>query len=381
MTGVNAMRKIYKFITLFCAVLQLTGLSSHAEAAQPTVSAEAAVLIEAESGQVIYQKSAETIHSMASTTKIMTALVALETTPLDKVVITSEKAVGVEGSSIYLGKDERLTMEDLLYALMLQSANDAATAIAIDIAGSEEEFASLMNAKASELGLVNTHFTNPHGLDHAEHYTTALDLGRLACYALKNDTFSTIVSTYKHHIPLKDGDGVRMLVNHNRMLKMYDGTIGVKTGFTKKSGRCLVTAAERNGVKLVAVTLNAPDDWNDHSKMLDYGFAMYESVLLSMDGEQSFVFPVVGGTVSEINARNHGELRVILPKEGQKITRVNELKSFYWAPISAGDVLGRVVYYNNGVEIGSVDIIAEADVARIPSEKSLLDRFKAIFGK
>ena len=142
-----------------------------------------------------------------------------------------------------------------------------------------------------------------------------------------------------------------------------------------------MTAAERNGVKLVAVTLNAPDDWNDHSKMLDYGFAMYESVLLSMDGEQSFVFPVVGGTVSEINARNHGELRVILPKEGQKITRVNELKSFYWAPISAGDVLGRVVYYNNGVEIGSVDIIAEADVERIPSEKSLLDRFKAIFSK
>lgn len=375
------MRKIDWFITPICTILLFSGLVSHAETAIPTVSADAAVLLEAESGQVIYSKNAESVHSMASTTKIMTALVALESAPLDRIVITSEKAVGVEGSSIYLNKQERLTMEDLLYALMLQSANDAATAIAIDIAGSETEFVSLMNAKAEELELENTHFANPHGLDQEDHYTTASDLGKLACYALKNETFCTIVSTYKHNIPLQDGEGLRVLVNHNRMLKMYEGVIGVKTGYTKKSGRCLVTAAERDGVKLVAVTLNAPDDWNDHRKMLDYGFSMYENVLLSMDAEQAFILPVVGGSSSEINGRNHGELRVTLPKEGQCITRVNELKSFYWAPIQAGDVLGRVVYYNNGIEIGSVDIIAESDIERTAEKFSLLDRFKAIFGQ
>ena len=213
---------------------------------------------------------------MASTTKIMTALVAIESSPLDKNVMISDMAIGTEGSSLYLKKGEIMSMSDLLMGLMLRSANDAAAAIAYEISGSIEAFADKMNEKAASIGVTDTHFTNPHGLDDENHYTTAADLAIITAEALKNDTFLEIVSTEKCIIKNFDGEA-RLLTNHNKLLSLYDGAIGVKTGFTKKSGRCLVGAAERDGMRLIAVTINAPDDWNDHEALFDFGFSRLNS--------------------------------------------------------------------------------------------------------
>ena len=250
------------------------------EPATPSVSAESAVLIEAQSGNVIYSKNTDQRLPMASTTKIITALTALSQAHPDTVITANADAVGVEGSSIYLVEGEALTLEQLLYALLLESANDAAVAIAIGVSGSVEAFAEQMNLLADVLGLQDTHFVNPHGLDHEDHYTTASELAKLTRYALQNELIREIVGTRKTTIPHPGEVGTRLLVNHNKLLRLYEDCIGVKTGFTKRSGRCLVSAAERDGVTLIAVTLNAPNDWNDHTAMLDYGFAKYESVLL-----------------------------------------------------------------------------------------------------
>ena len=218
-----------------------------AEPATPGVSASAAILMEAESGTVVFEKNADEMRSMASTTKIMTGLLALETEDPQTLVTVSPKAVGVEGSSVYLYQNEQLTVEDLVYAVMLESANDAAAAVAIHVAGSIEAFAELMNRKAESLGMTHTHFSNPHGLDAADHYTTARDLATLARYALQNEEFRTVVSTKRRVIPLRGNEGARLLLNHNRLLRSYSGAIGVKTGFTKKSGRCLPPSGTEYG--------------------------------------------------------------------------------------------------------------------------------------
>lgn len=206
---------------------------------------------------------------MASTTKIMTAIVAIENMPTDYIVTVPKEAVNIEGSSIYLYEGEKITCLDLLYGLMLESGNDAAAAIAIAVGGTMERFVMLMNEKARELGLKNTHFANPHGLSCEDHYTSAADLARITDYALGNQLFAEIVSTKRYTAC----EGSRYYVNHNRLLFSYDGMIGVKTGYTIASGRCLVTAARRNGRTLIAVTLNDYYCSADHARMLDTGFA------------------------------------------------------------------------------------------------------------
>ena len=310
---------------------------------------------------------------MASTTKIMTAIVAIEHADLSNKISVSEKAVGVEGSSIYLKGGEHLTLEELVFALMLESANDAATAIAFEISGNIDEFAELMNEKATDIGLRDTNFTNPHGLDHENHYTTAHDLAVLTAYALENETFAKIVSTYKTTIPLYDNEGTRLLLNHNKMLKLYEYAIGVKTGFTKKSGRCLVSAAQKDGMTLVAVTLSAPDDWQDHKAMLDYGFAKYECLPLADPQTITISVPVVGGTVPEITVTNPDGASHCVPTEKSNITNVTELKRFYYAPISQGEILGKVTFYNNGVKLTSIGLTATQDIHE-PQKKSIWER-------
>lgn len=345
------------------------------------VSAESAILIEAGSGRVIWEKDADKQLPIASTTKIMTALIAIENSPEDSMVTVAGEACGIEGSSIYLFKGERLTMLDLLYAVLLESANDAAAAVAIETAGSVENFAAMMNEKARELGLDGTHYTNPHGLDDPDHYSTARDLATLSAYALENPLFREITSTYKRIIPLNGSDGARLLLNHNRLLRQYDGAIGVKTGYTKKSGRCLVSAAERDGVRLICVTLNDPDDWRDHTELLDYGFSLYERVLLTPAGDNSFVIPVVNGTQSSVRCSNKDELYAVLEKGGREIDCRVELKRFYYAPISEGDILGRVVYSLDGEDIGSVDITADESVDSVVYENPIAGFFKRVFGR
>ena len=321
-----------------------------------SLSAQSAILMEAESGTVVCEKNAHTRLPMASTTKIMTALVALELAAPDTVIAVDGRAVGTEGSSIYLCKGETLTLEELLYALMLESANDAAVAIAIGICGSVEAFANAMNAKASRLGLSNTHFSNPHGLDADEHYTTAYDLACIAKEALKIPLFKTIVSTRKITIPHQNTDGVRLLINHNKMLRQYDGCIGVKTGYTQKSGRCLVSAAERDGVTMIAVTLHSPDDWSDHTKLLDYGFANYRAVALC-PADYQFCLPVVGGKEPYVVLGVEQALSVALPVGAGVIEQTVECQRFAFAPINVGDECAYMLFYCDTNNDGTAELI------------------------
>lgn len=323
-----------------------------------STSAQSAILIEADSGAVVYAKNAETRLPMASTTKIMTALVAARLAPLETEIKIDDRSVGVEGSSIYLCKDEILSLEELLYALLLESANDAAVAIAVGISGSVEAFCEEMNREAAALGLTDTHFENPHGLDHAEHYTTAHELALIAKALLDTPKLAEIVATQKKSIAT-DADNTRYLTNHNRLLRAYNGCIGVKTGYTKRSGRCLVSAAEKNGVRLIAVTLNAPNDWQDHTDMLDYGFCQYHSVLLCAAEEYQIEVPVVGGTNSSLTVCNAQELRITLPKQPIALKATVELPRFLYAPIQTTEPVGRVVYTADLDGDGCKEVIGE----------------------
>ncbi len=345
------------------------------------ISAKAAVLVEATTGRIISAKNADVRLPMASTTKIMTALVAIENCDISTVVTVSSDAVGVEGSSIYLFEGEQLTLEDLLYALLLASANDAAAAIAIEVGGSIEGFAEMMNAKASELGLSDTHFTNPHGLDDPEHYTTAAELAKIASAAMQNEIFKTIVSTRKKTIPQNNGEGVRLLVNHNKLLIGYEGCIGVKTGFTKQSGRCLVSAAERDGVELIAVTLSAPDDWKDHKNMLDYGFSLYESRTLCDVGEFRYTMPVISGGMDYVILNNEDLVTLTLPKNAPEVECTVELPSFIYAPISQGEQVGSLIYTVDDKIVAEMPIIASYSVDRVAYKKNFWERLSSLFGR
>ncbi len=347
------MKKIIVLLFLLCFLFAFA-----LPCASLDISAASAVLIEAQSGKIIYAKDENTRRGMASTTKIMTALVAIESLPLDTVISIPKEAVGVEGSSVYLCEGEKLTLEELLYALMLQSANDAAAAIAYAVAGSIEGFADMMNAKCEELGLTDTHFENPHGLDGESHYTTAYELALLSAHALQNEDFARIVSSRKKTIGA-DGEKVRVLVNHNRLLRTYDDVIGVKTGFTKRCGRTLVSAAEKDGVRLVAVTLNDGNDWRDHRAMLDLGFSLYESVSLAKAGELAFDIHVVGGEAENVRVSNEGSLCLTLPKNHGEITVSTELERFIYAGLPAGSRAGRAVFFLDGEKIGELALYTE----------------------
>ncbi len=330
-------------------------LPSGADGLLPSVSAKAAVLLDAADGRVLYEKNALSRLPMASTTKIMTALVALDLAPLDTVITVPKSAVGVEGSSVYLTAGERLTLHELLYAVLLSSANDAAAAVAIALGGSVEGFADMMNDCAERLGLSNTHFVNPHGLDADGHYTSALDLARLTAHALGDPEFRSIVSTYKHEI--SGPSGKRLLVNHNKLLKSYDGCIGVKTGYTKRTGRCLVSAAERDGLTLVAVTLAAPDDWRDHAALLDYGFAYYARFSLAKRGQELGAMSVVGGATVSLRAER--DVSATLTRYGDGITvRIESTQRFLWSTPTTGTRIAKAVFYRGEKRLGEVALVS-----------------------
>ena len=372
-------KKVLAVLLVMTLSLSLFPLSAAAEPAgnvsPPTVSAESAVLMDAEHGLVCYEKDADKRLPMASTTKIMTALTALANAEPDRLIRIPHEAVGVEGSSVYLAEGEELTLCDLLYALLLQSANDAAEAIAIDIGGSISGFADLMNAEARKLGLSDTHFCNPHGLDAEEHYTTARELAIITRAALADPLIRKIVKTVKATIPQGDNPTARLLVNHNRLLRSYDGAIGVKTGFTKRSGRCLVSAAERNGVTLIAVTLNAPDDWRDHAAMLDYGFTRYQTLTLCRAGDQAYDLPITGGTVESVALRYASDLTVALPIGHAPLNGFIEAPHFLYAPVLPDAEVGYAVFTcdldgdGKQEEIGRVPLVTGEKADRKQNQK------------
>lgn len=319
--------------------------------------AKSSALYNPDTKAFLYEKNADCKLPMASTTKIVTALISIETLDFDEVITVPKEAVGVEGSSLYLKEGDTLTVKDLVYGVLLQSANDAATVLALRICGNISDFAELMTARAREIGTHNTCFQNPHGLDSEEHYTTAHDLALICAEAIGNDTFKTITSTYKYTFNI--GEQTRTIVNHNKLLKLYDGCVGVKTGFTKKSGRCLVSAAERDGVTLVAVTLNDPDDWTDHKNMLDYGFKCLEYIDLIDTVEIPEYLPTVSpdGTSLKIGLAKTG----ITKRIDDDLTYTVDIPSYIASDTKCGDKIGEITLkFGKNEEI--IDIIAQSDV-------------------
>ena len=329
-------------------------------------SAGSAVLLDASGSEVhtLWEQNADKRRGPASTTKIMTALVAAEKMPLSTKVTIPKEAVGIEGSSVYLTEGEVFTLEELLCCTLLESANDAATAVAIAVGGSIEEFAALMNEKCKELGLTDTHFTNPHGLDHDEHYTTARELGVIAAAALENEALKKIFSTYKMRVSAPEG-GDRLLINHNRLLKSIEGCIGVKTGYTKSNGRCLVSAAERDGLRLIAVTLDDGNDWHDHTLMLEAGFKAYERVELCE--YTNIILPeieVINGEQTRVRTAVTERVYVTLPKSGATVECKLECIPSIPAPISRNTDAGTVIFLSNGKEIARTRIVTAYSAAK-----------------
>ena len=343
----------------------------------PDVSAGAACLYEPSTGTFLYEKNASERLPMASTTKIMTALAALEAVPPDTVIAAAPEACRVEGSGIGLKPGEERTVEELLWALLLESANDAAEALAYGISGGTGAFAALMNEKAAELGLIDTHFVNPHGLDDPEHYTTARDLAILTAAAMENETFRKMVASPRHEIPKTEG--TRVLLNHNRLLRERGDVIGVKTGFTKRSGRCLVTAAERDGVTLIAVTLNAPDDWRDHASLYDAAFPRCHAVTLARSGALDVRIPCPTAPGGCVHASNREGLGRIFFGPVPEIAARIETKRLLFPPVRAGEEVGRVVYSSAEGEIGSVPLYAASDIPAPAAPPSLFGKLTEIF--
>lgn len=337
----------------------------------PNVSAKSAALYEPITKTFVYTKNEHARLPMASTTKIMTALVALENSELTDTVTVDSRAVGIEGSSAYLKEGDRYTIEDMLYALLLQSANDAAVAIACEVGGDTESFVEMMNERVLSLGLENTHFDNPNGLDGDTHYTTAHDLALITAEAMKNDSFRRITSTYKKTVT--NGDSSRLFVNHNKLLKMYDGCTGVKTGFTKKSGRCLVGSAERDGLSLITVTLDAPNDWQDHKKMLDYGFGIYENRVFAEAGEYSYDLPVINSKGKTVRVANTAALSAVMKRTEAEAQAHIKLPKYIIVPVNEGDILGSVIFTVDGEMIGKLDLVA-LDEVKTEGKKNIIIR-------
>lgn len=352
--------RLYAVIVL-TAVMVFLALPGRSEPVFAADEAKAMALMECETGALIAGKNADERLPMASTTKIMTALVVLENCRTDEQVFVPDEAVGVEGSSIYLRNNERISVEDLLYGLMLASGNDAAVALAVHVGGSTEGFAALMNKRAEELGLENTHFVTPNGLNDPEHYTTARELCMIARVAIKNDAFRRIVSTKYHRT--QSGEYERTFKNKNSLLWSFDGAFGVKTGYTMAAGRCLVFGAERDGMTLVGALLNCRPMFGTASELLETAFDTYEktvavekdSVIMRAEVENS------DESVLEIAAKD--SIIALLKKDAAQAFDVKtELYGPIAAPIKAGQTLGRLRVFSSGELIGETELVAHADV-------------------
>ncbi|MDO4744445.1 MAG: D-alanyl-D-alanine carboxypeptidase family protein, partial [Clostridia bacterium] len=329
------MKKILIVLFVFIFICGILPKNSFA------LSARSAIVLDAASGRILYSHNANEKRGMASTTKIMTALCALEYGDTEKIITISQTAAGVEGSSMYLAKGEKIKLIDLIYGLMLVSGNDAATAIAESISGSVEKFAVLMNEKAAEIGALDTNFTNPHGLSDDNHYTTAHDLAKITAYAMQNPIFCEIVSTKSKKLPQNEGGYPRHLVNHNKFLSMYESCIGVKTGFTKATGRCLVTAVEKNGMRLICVTLNDPDDWSDHKTLFEDAYASFSPYKIKSSGEIITTANIKKGTSDQVELVTQNDIYIPLKQgEDAAVEITAEPYEDLSAPIKQGDVLG-----------------------------------------
>ena len=336
------------------------------------VSAQKAMVLDAISGRILYEKNADSKSLIASTTKIMTALIVCEQcNVLDRMRIPQE-AVGIEGSSMYLREGEVLTLQELLYGLMLSSGNDAAVALAIYCGGTVEGFAQLMNDKARSLGMTMTHFENPNGLDSPGHYSTARDLAVLAAYAMENPVFAKTVSTKTVTV------GQRVLRNHNKLLWFVEGADGVKTGYTKAAGRILVSSATRQGRRILAVTIDDPDDWADHSALLEEGFSRYRMTDILRAGDRVSEVAVENGENTKVNLLAAEDFTYALAPEEQPQILVPGT-GFVYGPAVEGAEAGYAYVLIQGKAVGKVPLVFGETVELLPEEEK--NFFQRLFGE
>ncbi len=343
---------------------------------EPSVSAEAAVLIDVDSGRILYEKAPDHRMRIASLTKIVTGWIAVRSGKLDQVVSVSQNAARQEGSSIYLVPGERQTLRNLTYAMMLRSGNDAATAIAEFLAGSTEHFAAEMNRQVRELGLTHSHFTNPHGLDNPQHYSTARDMAVITRSALQNPLFHRIVSTKYHTMPWPGEKWERKLRNKNKLLWMMPGADGVKTGYTRKSGRCLASSATRDGHQVVLVVLRDGNDWVDSIRLLTYGLTAYERRNVAQWVHREYRAKVRYGVAQSVLLVPRGRLVYPLHRDETAaiVDHVGRLRTLA-APVRPGQLAGYVEYRLHGQTIGRLPLVAAGEV----KAKGLFGRLRELF--
>lgn len=355
----NLKRRFLSFF-LFLIITVTASTAFAARPSPPAINGSSSILIETNTGRVLYSTNPNLKLPIASTTKIMTALLALENGNLNEKVKINRKSVGVEGSSIYLFPDEEITLRDLVYGLMLRSGNDAAVAIAIHIGGSVENFAELMNKKAKEIGAKNTNFTNPHGLHNDNHYSTAYDLALITREAMKYEEFKKISKT---NLWVADRDINRYFYNKNKTIRQYDGGDGVKIGYTRKAGRCLVSSATRNNMQLIAVVLNNPTWFNDCYKLFDYGFENYEPMVVYDKNQLARNIYVPNGKKEILPVITKNSLVLPLSKnEVEHLKTTVVLPEKVDAPIKKGDKIGSIKVFIKGQLMYTEDLIARENV-------------------
>lgn len=367
-------KKVLK-INIICLMIFLYTYDM-AYASSPDIPSESAVVIDQRTDRILYAKNIDEEKAMASTTKIMTAIVAIENGDLDDIVTISENAAGIEGSSIYLEEGEQLTLEELLYGLMLRSGNDAAYAIGEHIGGGNiENFIDMMNRKAKEVNANNTHFTNPHGLDHEKHYTTARDLAKITSNAMENETFKKIVSTKKITISWPNHEWNRSLQNKNKMLWNYNGGNGVKTGYTSKAGKCLVSSALQNDMQLISVVLKANDIWKESSDILDYSFEKYNPYTIVKKDDYLRSISVENGGKDRI--KTYSSKDIIIPVSEGELDELDvriDLPRKIEAPVIKEQIIGKLEIFIHGEKIDSTDIYVKENIEH-KSSKNMFKKF------
>lgn len=370
------MKKIVVYLFLLCYVLsaELQITPARASGGAPSVSAQAAVLMDQASGRILFSRNSNEKLPIASITKVMTAVLAIESGKLNQKFIVSQEAVHAEGSSIYLKAGERIRLIDMVYGLMLRSGNDASVAIAEAVAGSTRGFALLMNEKAAELGMNGTNFINPNGLDDPDHYSTAADMAALTRYAMQNATFRKITGARSYKAEETNKEPVRVFVNKNKMLRLYSKATGGKTGFTKKAGRTLISTASSGSLSLIVVTLNDGQDWQDHQHLFEWGFSRFRPVVVVHQGRldadtipfyrnrlyirRDVEIPLAASEAAQIKK----DLVLVTPDPGKK----------NWTP---PEPAGYLKILMNQEELGSIPVYCQ----KAAGQKSFWNLFKSLF--
>ncbi len=350
-------KKAISFLLSILLFLSLTNVNS--VALEISVSAKSAILINADTLEILYAKEPHEKRGIASTTKILTSLIALEYAEPQKEVVASKEAVTIEGTALGLKAGDKITLKSLVYGMLLESGNDAANVVAYAISGSITEFSRVMNSYAKNIGMYDSNFVNPSGLTHKNHYSTAYDMALLTSVAIKNPVFKKICSTESAVISFGTPEISRRLSNHNRLLTEYDGVFGVKTGYTKASGRCLVTACEKNGVTLIAVTLNAYDDWFDHKKLYDYGFSLFEETEIKTEVE-SVKIPVICADKRFVSVEYFEDFKIY---SNSSVTSEIYASKLLYPPVKKGDIVGEIVFKDNNKKIIKIVPLVSSDDA------------------